>query len=504
MHQGWNKEGDFTMTYYYVGIDIGTTTIKGVLIDNNYRHVDSLSAENKTYLPYVDWAEQEPEEILTTFKNVLNGLIERNSTIKSKIRAIGISSALFSIMALDKNNVPITPLMIWTDNRSIKEAEWLKSTVDSKFFYERTGCTIHPMYPLSKLLWLKNNKPEIFNKASKFVTIKEYIILRLFGEFLVDTSIASGSGFFDIHSKSWNLEILSTLGISQEQLSTTVPGTTVIPGSEKYMNWNIPFVVGVSDGLGCNVALGGLDQDILSSTIGTSGAIRILTNKILLDKNQRTWCYSLLNDIWSVGGAINNGCIVLNWFKELFQENDVSQEENLYELFNTYVKDIQAGSDGLIFLPFLSGERSPGWNAHMKGAIFGLTLKHGRKHMVKAIMEAVIYRMYSVYEALAELTAIEDRPIYANGGYANSDEWLQIQANIFNREILVPEVTDASAVGAAVIARMALNDYKTIQPYVSKKITPNYREVEIYKELYMEYKYLYNTVSKMYNGGGVN
>ena len=179
----------------------------------------------------------------------------------------------------------------------------------------------------------------------------------------------------------------------------------------------------------------------------------------LFDINQKTWCYAFSKDKWVAGGAINNGGISLKWlqetFKTQFEADAAAYGESVYRLFDRFAGEIPAGSDGLIFLPMLMGERSPDWNANMRGLMYGLSLAHGRKHIIRAAMEGVIYRLYSVYNFLSGMKT-EIKSIYASGGYCNSDVWLQIQADMFNKEICVPGVNEVSALGAAYLAMCEL------------------------------------------------
>jgi gluconokinase len=253
--------------------------------------------------------------------------------------------------------------------------------------------------------------------------------------------------------------------------------------------------------LGCGV----FDNSRMSSTIGTSGAMRISTNKPIIDPDGKVWCYCFTKDTWVAGGAINNGGIVLKWMRDEYRgqfEIEMKQmnEKSIYKLFDLYAEQINPGSDGLTFLPYLTGERSPGWHAEATGIMHGLQLLHGKKHYIRAAMEGVMYNMYSIYEAV---TALNDnvKTIIANGGYANSPIWLQIQADIFNKEIAVADVSEAAALGAAytgMVAVGAVKDFKRSLPSMqtSQTILPIQENSKIYKESYRQFQELYSKLIK--------
>lgn len=492
----------------YMGIDIGTTGVRSALFDVNGLQVGIAYKEYTMLSTQPGMAELDPMTIFSSILEVVKDCIQKTETNSGCIRAIGLSTQLFSLLAVDKEGNCLTNVLTWADNRSMNEAEYISQHFDCAALYKVTGCRVqHPMYPLSKLLWLKRVYPEIFSKVYKFISIKEYILYKLFSEYVIDYTDASSTACFNIHTFSWSEEILSEIpGIQSNRFGDPVECTYILRGMKREYAYamgvrdDIPVVVGTGDGIAANAGCGVFDDTAMSCTIGTSGALRIATPEPLLDPKQRTWCYCFTKDTWVAGGAINNGGIVLKWLRDNFREQFLSEAEqkgcrSIYNLFDKFAVQVAAGSEGLIFLPLLTGERSPNWNASARGVLYGLELSHDRRHFVKAAMEGVIYRMYSVYEAM---TSINDnvRQIRANGGYTASDIWLQIQADVFGKEIAVAGVEEASVFGAAYTAMVAVGEVSSLKQFlpameVKKIIKPIEANTVIYRKSYQQFRDIY-------------
>lgn len=500
------------MGQFFLGIDIGTSSVRAVMFDHEGVQKAIESSDCSIISCFDGFAELEPDSIFNSTISVISRCIAKSGVDKKDISAMGISCHMHSLMAVDRNGNPLSRLIIWADTRAGKEASFIATNYNVDELYQRTGCRVqHPMYPLSKILWLKNNNADTFRRAEKFVTIKEYIIFKLYGEYIVDYTLAASQGYFNIHKQDWDDFILSDiLGISRNRLSTVVECTHILKDmDQKYADIlgvykDIPMIMGSGDGIMANLGCGVFDDTALSSTIGTSGAIRTSVSSPLLDPEQRTWCYSFTKDIWVAGGAINNGGIVLKWLRETFRkqfEYDASfYNGSIYELFDRFASETPAASEGLIFLPYLTGERSPDWNASVRGLMYGLDYSHGKNHIIRAAMEGVMYRMYSVYEVMSRLRD-SSKQIRANGGYVKSDIWLQIQADIFNKEILVSDVSEASALGAAYLSMVSVGTVKDIRQLLpameSKKvIMPIEENHEVYNRAYKLAKQVYESIYK--------
>lgn len=500
---------------YIIGIDLGTGSCRGTLFDREANLIDQVSRSYPIISPHPGWDEQDPKILFQTLVKVLKEIIARVPK-SGKLLVIGLSGYFHSLIALDSQGEPLTNCIIWTDTRSQPCATELRRKYDTHKIYLRTGCPIHPMYPLSRIIWLRENRPDVFRKTRKFVSIKEYAIWKLYEKFLADWSLASGTGFFNIHKLDWDDELLEITGISRTQLSTLVSPEHIMTDMKKeYANVidvspSVPLVIGAGDGVLSNLGSGAIGIGEANNTIGTGGAIRVIYNRPVLDEKERTWCYVLSKGYWGIG-ALSLGGFSYQWFKEKFGQLESMKARETgrdpYVILDRYATEVPLGSEGLIFLPFLTGELSPHWRADARGIIVGLSAHHTKKHFVRAIMEGVCFCRYSCFKALQEVAG-EINSLRATGGFTKSREWLQIMSDMLGKELLIPRVSEATSLGAAVLALKAigeLSNLKEVKDLVSfqKSIKPNMRNHLIYKRIYKVYNEVYErlkgTFSKIYN-----
>lgn len=492
-------------TTVWIGIDIGTTGIRAVAYQPNGKSLCAATEEYPLHTPYTDWAEQDSADIIRAMEKVLKEVAASLEQNGLKPSGLAISSVFHSFMSYDSQMRPLTRLMTWADNRSQEIVRDMKRTIPNYMeIYRRTGCPLHPMYPMTKIAWLRKERPDIFNKSAFFGSIKDYAFHFLTGEWVVDRSIASGSGLYNLFELEWDKELLKHLNISEDALPKVVSTTySQKLSSEVAQRTGLPagisVVIGAGDGVLVNVGIGAVKPGQMSATIGTSGAVRMLTDKPRTDEKGRTWCYNLTDDVWVVGGAINNGGIALRWVRDKFGETEQRVAEKLgvdaYELMTLYASKVPAGSDGLIMLPFFTGERAPNWNADARGVMFGLNLNHGKNHFIRATMESVCYRMNSILLALQELTG-PAQEIRVSGSFIRSDLWLQILADVFTQDVNVPNVNEGAAFGAAVLGFVSagiLSDISATADFVTveKSYKPRASQAETYKELYNIYDRIY-------------
>ncbi|WP_054709666.1 gluconokinase [Bacillus sp. JCM 19041] len=486
---------------YSIGLDIGTTSTKAVLFSNDNKQVDDYEVTYPLIKEKPDYAEQEPEVIVAACSKTIRELINQASINREDVRLVGISSAMHSLMVVDKNNNPLTPLITWADNRCAAFIKELKVSSLGERFYEKTGTPIHPMSWIGKIQWLRTERPQIFKQAFKFISIKEYLCKRLFGEYVVDQSLASGTGLYHLKDQKWDKEILEFIGIGVNQLSKIVPTTyelsSLTPKGQMDLSLTekCRFIIGASDGVLANVGANAIEPGTIAVTIGTSGAVRTIANKPTTDQHMRTFCYVLTEDSWIAGGATNNGGLALQWYLAEFAKElkDIKGGQTATEQIIQEAMNVPAGSQGLLFLPFLNGERAPYWNPDARGSFLGVSMIHKRAHFARAVMEGVIYSVYSIVKGLQE--SIGDLEIIqASGGFARSDKWVQMLADITGKEIHLPETYHASALGAVLLAKHAIgeNDLFSASKQTNNKVfTPNEGNHIRYQEMYNLYERIY-------------
>jgi len=458
---------------YIIGVDIGTSATKAIAFESTGKIIEEFRSVHSILSPHPTYYEQDPDLL---FESVIDSIYRLNLLIKYQhadfeLVGISFSSAMHGLIAMDKNDRPLTNCIIWADTRSESFASKLKNSKQGNDIYMKTGTPIHPMSPLCKLGWIKMHMEEVYKRSYKFISIKEYVFLKLFGQYVVDYSIASATGLCNIHTHKWYGPALKIAGISSKQLSKPVPIEYTRSGLNSYYSdrmqipANTPFIIGGSDGCLANLGAQAIDPGVASVTIGTSGAIRLVSEKPKVDPKARIFSYMLTPDMYVLGGAVNNGGNLLNWFNTGFNipsttpkdlERKDEDDSAAYSSLTAEALTVSAGSEGLIFLPYLTGERAPHWDAKAKGVFFGIQTHHHRAHFIRAIMEGVIFGMYDVGKALEE-TVGSIEVIYASGGFAKSRLWVQMLADIFNKRVLIKTSVESSAIGAAIVGLQALN-----------------------------------------------
>lgn len=482
---------------YMIGVDIGTTSTKAVLFEENGTIVASANEGYPLYTPTSDVAEQDPEEIFAAVLTSIKQIMDQSGIDPKNVLLVSFSTAMHSVIPVDADGKPLMRCLTWADNRSVEWAEKLKTELGGHDIYLRTGTPIHPMSPLSKLLWLRHDMPEIFNKASKFISIKEYVFAKLFGEYVVDHSIASCTGLMNLERLDWDEEALRVAGITPDRLSALVPTTHILNGlsvayaEEMGLLPSTPFVIGASDGVLSNLGVDAIDPGVVAVTIGTSGAIRTVVDRPKTDPKGRIFCYALTEKHWVIGGPVNNGGVIFRWVRDEFAASEVETAKRLgispYDVLTKIGERVRPGSDGLLFHPYLAGERAPLWNPNARGSFFGLTLHHQKEHMIRSVLEGVIYNLYTVLLAMEEQIG-QPKKIQATGGFARSPLWRQMLADIFDQRVIIPESIESSCLGAVVLGLYALGKIDSFDA-VSNMVggtfehTPIKENAAIYKEL---------------------
>ncbi len=484
------------MTNYMLGVDIGTTSTKAVLFSENGKVIQTENIGYPLYTPDISTAEQDPEEIFQAVLQAISSITKHHS--EKKPAFISFSSAMHSVIAMNKDNQALTPCITWADNRSEAWAHKIKVEFNGHEVYKRTGTPVHPMSPLSKIAWIVNDRPEIAVKAKKYIGIKEFIFHRFFNQYVVDHSLASCMGMMNLKTLNWDEEALKIAGVTPDHLSELVPTTRVFTNCNVDLAKQIgidpktPFVIGASDGVLSNLGVNAIGKGEIAVTIGTSGAIRTIIDKPQTDEKGRIFCYALTEKHWVIGGPVNNGGMVLRWIRDELASSEVETAKRLgidpYNVLTKIAERVRPGADGLLFHPYLAGERAPLWNPDVRGSFFGLTMSHKKEHMIRAALEGVIYNLYTVFLALTECMDGPVTRIQATGGFARSDVWRQMMSDIFASEVVVPESYESSCLGACILGLYAtgkINSFEIVSDMIGStfKHTPDETAIKEYRQL---------------------
>lgn len=483
---------------YVLGIDIGTTHCKTVAMGADGSVLHEARAHHPTVQEHPGQSEQDAETVFGTMLQVVQQSLA--ALAGHQLQAACFSAAMHSLLAVDSRGAPLTPAYTWADTRSNAIARSLRASSGAMDLYNNTGTPIHPMSPLCKIAWMKQEMPQVFDAAAKFISIKEYIVWRLFGQYVIDHSIASATGLFDIRARQWYGPALGIAGISAERLSSPVPVTWRAKElKEEYgrllgIDTRIPFIIGASDGCLANAGCGALGHGEVALTIGTSGAVRLVVDEPRADAGGRLFNYILSDGLYVTGGPVSNGGAALQWFGEHVLQQESSGPGDLDWLLQLAAQS-PAGAEGLVFLPYLSGERAPFWDAAARGAFIGLQLSHRKEHLARAVLEGISFGLRQVMEAVEESNG-PVLEVYANGAFVRSPSWLQLMADVLNKNIVVSGMADASAVGAAFMAWHAvglLRDLKQAKQFIpqGERYVPDQNMHGIYNRNFDIYRGLY-------------
>ena len=510
------KSAEGNTQEFMLGVDIGTTSTKAVLFTINGQVVSQSAVEYPLISTAADMAEQDPAQIyaavLTTIEQAVKQGVISAQVRPAEIVLVSFSAAMHSVIAIDKNDQPLTNSITWADNRAGAWANKIRDEMDGQAIYSRTGTPIHPMSPLCKLMWLRHDQPDIFSCSARFVGIKEYVMHRMFGQWLVDHSIASATGMFNLFEMDWDKAALALIGVDRAQLSQLVPTTHRLGGLSATLAQQLglmtttPFIIGANDGVLSNLGVNAIAPGQVAVTIGTSGAMRTVVERPVTDPAGRTFCYALTENHWVVGGPINNGGSILRWVRDELATEEAAEalrcDRDPYEALMDIAQQVSAGADGLLFHPYLAGERAPLWNADARGSFFGLALHHGKPQMIRAALEGVIFSLYSILPGIEELIG-PTRRMMATGGFARSALWRQMMADIFDREVVVPESVESSCLGAAVLGLYALGRISSLEAIAdmvgsTHHHQPNPESVAIYKQLWPIYAAIPQQLAQQY------
>ncbi len=483
----------------FIAIDIGTSSARSLAFSTKGVLLHSESIAYAIQSPLAGWQEQDPELI---FRGVLLTLHKIIKKTEGQIFGVCISAAMHSIMAVDESGKALTSCILWADTRAQSYAETLKGSPLGRAIYQHTGTPIHPMSPLCKIAWLRDYQPEVFKRAHRFVGIKEYILFQLFGHWPIDYSIASSTGMFDIKKLDWYAPALEFAGITQQQLPEPVPTNFVLQGLKREIaahlgiNPELPFVIGASDGCLANLGAVALKKGETVVTLGTSAAIRMSCREPVYDQQERIFNYFLSENLYIAGGASNNGGIVYQWFAEVFLEEGQSKKDALHAIRK--IEAIPAGAEGLLFLPYLLGERAPVWDALASGAFLGVSKHHHKLHFQRAVLEGILLNVLQIAKIL-EATVGEIERIYANGGLSQIAVLMQIMADQFGKPIYVQRNEEASAFGAFLMGMQSLGllaHFEAAHSFVQIDhiYKPHLTQHALYQKLFAIFEHLYPTL----------
>lgn len=502
-------------TDYIMGLDIGTTGIKTAIYDFQGKLIIYEYNEYPLICERPGWAEHDPDEWWLAIKKGIYNVIKKSRINKEKILAIGTSSLVASPVLIDKKGNVLCRSPIWMDRRSIDECNILQNRMGKNRLYELTGRRPDPMFNIYKLMWIKKTMPRILNKTYKVLQAKDYINFKLTNQLATDFSIAATTQAMNLKSLKWEEEIFNAAEISSNIMPEIKESTDLLGladnkiADELGLSNKIKVVVGGADTTIAALGCGAIDEGDLAVNIGTCSDVSMCSNYPVVDKEMRMGCYPYLarGSYLTIAGANSSG-ISLKWFRDQFCDIEKIKARkkgtDSYKILDKLAKEIPPGCEGLIFLPYLSGERSPIFNPKARGIFAGINLKHTKAHFIRSILEGVALSIKDRINIHKELGFKINKAILAGGG-ANSKLWRQIITDMIETPTYVVKEEEAIGLGAAMLAAVGAGIYPDAKQacknmlYLGNKSFPIKDNSKVYQEEYSLFKMLYESNVNFFN-----
>ncbi|CAM3600588.1 xylulokinase [Erysipelothrix urinaevulpis] len=488
---------------YVLGVDLGTGSLKGTVLNEKGQIVITESSSYDTFSKKIGYSEQNPNDWVIAFESVVKKIINRIDNFSDNLSSIAVAGQMHSLVLLDQDDKVIRPAILWNDVRTSDECEEINSNLD---IVDITGNVALEGFTLPKILWLQKHEKENWEKVSKIMLPKDYLVYYLTGEFTMDYSDASGTLLMDMTKKDWSLEILNTYNIDINKVPKLLNSSEVAGKLKKSVKDNLSLsgsinvCAGAADNASVALATGINDSETGMLSIGTSGVL-LVNNHFYMNKRNKNihrFVHSSSDKEYSMGVTLAAGSS-LTWLKNTFFENETIEE------MIEYAQASNTGSNGLIFTPYLSGERTPHLDSKIRGTFVGIDQTHKKGDFVNAVLEGVVFSLRDTYEILKTENIFLNQLVSVGGG-AKSDYWLQIQANIFNLPIKTLKQEEGPAFGAAIIAAVSEGWYcdydsaiKDLVKLSEKTVYPEKEKVIIYDEIYRVYKSIYGNTKELNN-----
>ncbi len=500
---------------YLLGIDVGTSGTKSIIFDINGKIISKAYVEYPLITPKTGWIEQDPEIWWDATIKTIKNAIEKASIKTNEIDCIGLSGHTNTPSFIDKNGKPLYHSIVWMDRRAEKQAQNVYEKIGIEKIHKTTGVKIDPFYSVYKVLWLKDNNPSVIEKIHAILQPKDYIGLKLTGEFFLDKALASSSGYLDINKGEYAYDLLEEIGFPIEKLPKLVlPYEIVGEVTEEAakltgLRKGTLVVAGSGDVMVNAIGCGTIEICSAYNKMATASDIVVCIEKPIFDPKTRVVFYNhIIPNKWLLVGGSNSG-ICYRWFRDKFGiiEKEIAKNLNKdpYEIMDAEAENIEPGSNNLIFLPYLTGARSPIWDTSARGVFFGISLNHDKNHFIRSILEGIAYDVKHRIEIIEKEFGIKINEIRIVGGGGKSSLWRQIMADIYNKTILLPSGSEQECLGAAIIAGYGAKIYEDITKAVKELIPiidrkePKKGNVEKYDKLFKIYVELYDKLKESFH-----
>lgn len=496
-----------------LGIDVGTGGTRALVIDEHGTVLASAIHEHQPFAsPQPGWAEQDPADWWHAAQLAIRAALEKSNTAPGDIQGIGLAGQMHGAVLLDENNQVIRPSLIWCDQRTTAECEWLNTTIGEKKLVELTSNPALTNFTLTKLLWVRTHEPELWSRFRHLLLPKDYVRFCMTSVHAMDVADASGTLMLDVAHRRWSDEILAATGISKSCLPPVYESQEVVGHVTEEaaritgLKAGTPVVAGAGDQAAGALGMGIVRPGDVSATIGTSGVVFAATDKPFLEPHGRlhTFCHAI-PERWHVMGVTQAAGLSLRWFKDTFGVlHDSSPGQDSYDRLAAEAAKIAAGSEGVLWTPYLMGERAPHLDPEARATLTGLQAHHHRGHIIRAILEGVAFSLKDTFTIFGEL-GVPVRQIRLGGGGARSQLWRQIQADIYGSVVEIVEAEEGAAYGAALLAGVGTGTWATVDDACSEvvrireRIEPDPHARAVLATHYARYRAIYPALAALFH-----
>jgi xylulokinase len=495
----------------FLGIDVGTGGTRALVIDEAGRVIASATEEHRDFAtPQIGWAEQDPGDWWRACGLAVNKVLAKSQLSGEQITCVGLSGQMHGAVLLDERSQVVRPALIWCDVRTEKQSRDLTHQIGAARLIELTSNPALTNFTLTKCLWVRENEPELWKKVRSFMLPKDYVRLQLTGEKATDMADASGTLMLDVAHRRWSKEILQLVGLDESFLpalyeSPEVCGRISAAGAAATgLKIGTPVVAGAGDQAAGAIGMGIVAPGKVSATIGTSGVVFAATARPSLDPKGRlhTFCHALPGR-WFVMGVTQSAGLSLRWFRDQFACSTNGNSDS-YEQLTARAANVPPGSDGLLWAPYLMGERTPYLDPNARAMLAGLTASHKRDHVIRAILEGVAFSLRDTFTIFKEIE-VPVETIRLGGGGARSKLWRQIQADIYGQQVEIVEAEEGAAYGAAILAGVGAKAWPSVDAAcdavvrVAGSVSPNSEDSRVMEKAYAAYRRLYPAMKSILN-----
>ncbi|MBI5965852.1 MAG: xylulokinase [Chloroflexi bacterium] len=490
---------------YFLGIDTSTTSSKALLIDSNGEVIAVASSPHTLQTPKPLWSEQNPLEWWDAVSASIKSVLEKAGVSGERVVAVGLTGQMHGLVLLDKAGNVLRPAILWNDQRTQSQCDEIHRRIGKEKFIQITGNVALTGFTAPKILWVQENEPEVYAKAKHVLLPKDYIRLKLTGEYAMDKADGAGTVLFDLKLRNWSAEVLSALGIDAAWMPRTFEGTeftghiTEEAAALTGLKVGTPIAAGGGDQAAQAVGVGAVEAGIVGLTVGTSGVIFATTPSALIEPEGRlhAFCHAVPG-MWHFMGVMLSAAGSLQWYRDTLAP-DVSFDDLAKE-----AESAPAGCEGLLFLPYLSGERTPYPDPLARGSFIGLTLRHTRAHMTRAVLDGVAFGLKDSFTLIQNAGLGEITQVRASGGGTKGALWRQILASVLEAELVTVNTSEGAAFGAALLAGVGAGAWADVPTACKETVRitgqtlPDDEQMKVYRKMYPIYQDLYPTLKSSF------